>query len=136
MQKEVYKKHTDTGLLLHYQSHVDRKYKHGLLVTRLNCTFRLSSSWRLFDEECNWLKKDFTKLLYPTNLFDSTVNHLIQNQVNKMKDEQTRAPEADNVGEALFKFILPFKDQSQPILYKISFNIWAERLEKTLLQFS
>ena len=30
---EVYRKTTDTGLLLHYQSHVDRRYKQGLVKT-------------------------------------------------------------------------------------------------------
>jgi len=36
LDTKVYKKPTDTGLLLHYQSHVDVKYKHSLLKTMLN----------------------------------------------------------------------------------------------------
>ena len=35
LDTKVYVKLTDTGLLLHYQSHVDVKYKHSLLKTML-----------------------------------------------------------------------------------------------------
>ena len=49
---KVYVKPTDTGLLLHYQSHVDIKYKHSLLKTMLNCAIKLSSSWQFFHQEC------------------------------------------------------------------------------------
>ena len=36
LDTKVYAKPTDTGLWLHYQSHVDVKYKHSLLKTMLN----------------------------------------------------------------------------------------------------
>ena len=39
----VYRKTTDKGLLLHYQSHVDNGYKRSLLTTMLNRAHRLSS---------------------------------------------------------------------------------------------
>ena len=35
VETKVYVKPTNTGLLLHYHSHVDSRYKHGLLVTML-----------------------------------------------------------------------------------------------------
>ena len=44
LETKVYKKPTDTGLLLHYQSHVDVLYKQSLLKTMLNRAFRLSSN--------------------------------------------------------------------------------------------
>ena len=44
LDTKVYRKPTDTGLLLHYQSHVDVKYKHSLLKTMLNRAFKLSIS--------------------------------------------------------------------------------------------
>jgi len=52
LDTKVYMKLTDTGLLLHYQSHVDVRYKHSLLKTMLNRTFKLSSNWQLFHQEC------------------------------------------------------------------------------------
>ena len=46
LDTKVYKKPTDTGLLLHYQSHVDVK-QHSLLKTMLIWAFKLSSNWQL-----------------------------------------------------------------------------------------
>ena len=42
LHRKVYKKPTDSGLLLHYLSHVDGRYKRSLLNTMLNCAFKLS----------------------------------------------------------------------------------------------
>ena len=38
----MYKKPTDTGLLVHYQSHVDVRYKQSLLKAMLNRAFQLA----------------------------------------------------------------------------------------------
>ena len=43
-----YLKPTNSGLLLHYQSHVDNRYKKGLLRTMLDRAHRLFSSWSHF----------------------------------------------------------------------------------------
>ena len=48
LDTKVYVKPTDTGLLLHYQSHVDVRYKHSLLNTMLNLAFKPSSNWQFF----------------------------------------------------------------------------------------
>ena len=63
----VYRKPTDTGLLLHYQSHVYQRYKRSLLNTMLNRAYRLSSTKESFTKECQHLKRMFTKLKYPVN---------------------------------------------------------------------
>ena len=49
---EVYRKPTNTGLLLHYQSHTDERYKRSLLRTILYRAHRLSSSMNAFTQEC------------------------------------------------------------------------------------
>ena len=51
LDTKVYVKPTNTGLLLHHQSHVDLKYKHSLLNTMLNRAFKLSSNWQFFHQE-------------------------------------------------------------------------------------
>ena len=53
----VYRKPTDTGLLLHYQSHVDQRYKRSLLNTMLNRAYHLSSTEESFTRECQHLKQ-------------------------------------------------------------------------------
>ena len=99
----VYRKTTNKGLLLHYQSHVDACYKRSLLITMLNRAHCLSSSPDLFAEECDNLKGIFLKLKYPENLINSTITRFIelQNQP-QVGDVQANAP---------VQIILPFKDQ-------------------------
>ena len=48
IETKVYVKPTNSGLLLHYQSHVDNRYKKGLLRTMLDRAHRISSSWSHF----------------------------------------------------------------------------------------
>ena len=42
MKTKVYVKPTNTGLLLHYQSHVDNRYKRTLITTMLDRAYRIS----------------------------------------------------------------------------------------------
>ena len=55
----VYRKPINTGLLLHYQNHVDNRYKRALLKTMLNQVFFLSSSWIALSEEYYRLRDIF-----------------------------------------------------------------------------
>ena len=49
---EVYRKPTNKGILLHYQSHTDERYKRSLLRTMLHRAHRLSSSMNAFTQKC------------------------------------------------------------------------------------
>ena len=69
---EVYRKLTDKGLLLHFQSHVDSRYKKGLLNTMVNRAYRLSSTNEGFAKQCKKLRTIFSKLRYPKTLVDFT----------------------------------------------------------------
>ena len=73
LETKVHVKSTDTGLLLHYQSHTDRRYKRSLITTMLNRAFRLSSSWKHFVEECDRLKNIFVHLQYPLSQVNSVI---------------------------------------------------------------
>ena len=74
----MYKEPTDTGLLLHYQSHVDVRYKQSLLKTMLNRAFKLSSNWHLAVHlECERLTETFSRLHYPVPLLQSTSEILL-----------------------------------------------------------
>ena len=52
LETHVYRKPTNTSLLLHFQSHVDKRYKTGLLKTMLHRAHALSSTTETFNEEC------------------------------------------------------------------------------------
>ena len=73
-ETKVYVKLTNTGLLLHYKSHVDVRYKRALLRPMLDRAFRLSSDWSYFCEECDRLKLLFSRLKYPGKLINSTIS--------------------------------------------------------------
>ena len=81
IETKVFVKPTNSGLLLHYHSHVDNRYKRGLLSTMLDPAYRLSSSWYYFTEECDRLKSVFSKLKYPKHLVDSTVKTFLISRV-------------------------------------------------------
>ena len=68
LDTKVHRKPMDIGLLSHYQSHVDERFKRSLLNTTLSRTFKLSFSWKLFHEECERLKEIFSRLRYSDNL--------------------------------------------------------------------
>ena len=101
----VYRKTTNIGLLLHYQSHVDARYKRSLLMTMLNRAHSdcLSSSPDIFAEECDNLRGIFLKLKYPEKLINSTITKFIESR----NQQQVR----DVQRNALVRIILPFKDQ-------------------------
>ena len=105
LDRKVYRKPTDTGLLLHYHSHVDMKYKHSLLKTMLNRGFKLSSNWQLFHQECERLKEIFIRLYYPEPLIQNTIKVFTEMKVTG----STHPPQ--QAGEIPVRIPLPFKDQ-------------------------
>ena len=65
LETRVYREPTNTGLLLHFNSHTDKRYKDSLLKTMLHCAYALSSTTEAFDEECTKLRSIFSRLDYP-----------------------------------------------------------------------
>ena len=83
IETKVYVKPTNTGLLLHYNSHVDYRYKRSLIKTMLDRAFRLSSNWLFFSEECDRLKLLFSHLEYPCSLINSTTTSFIASKASR-----------------------------------------------------
>ena len=81
IETKVYVKPTNSGLLLHFQSNVDNRYKNGLLRTMLDRAHRLSSSWSHFSDECDRLKSVFSRLKYPKQLVNSTIKRFVDSKV-------------------------------------------------------
>ena len=106
IESKVFVKPTNTGLLLHHQSHVDSRYKRALVQTMVDRGFRISSSWALFIDECERLKSMFSKLKYPDRLVNNTINRYISTKTTVNLDSST----IDNPSDVI-RIILPFKDQ-------------------------
>ena len=81
IETRVYVKLTNSSPLLHYQSHVENRYKQGLLRTMLDRAYRLSSCWSHFSDECDWLKTAFSRLKYPKHLVNSTIKSFVDSKV-------------------------------------------------------
>ena len=125
----VYVKPTNTGLLLHYKSHVDDRYKRGLLKTLLDRAFRLSSNWSYFSEECDRLKIVFSRLDYPDKLVNSTITRFI---ADKASDQPTsRLPTATNMQDPV-RLVLPFKDQASADIVRTQLNDLSQKIHKTI----
>ena len=107
IETKVYVKPTNSGLLLHYQSHVDNRYKKGLLRTMLDRTHRLSSSWTHFSDECVRLKTVFSRLKYPKHLVNSTIKSFVDSKVCDQQQPLSPSQEKDDT----IRVVLPFKDQ-------------------------
>ena len=107
LNTKVYRKPTDTGLLLNDHSHVDERYKRSLLNTMLNRAFKLSSTWKLFHQECERLKVTFSRLCYPEELVQSTIHRFIESKVSE--DALTQQQELKK--QDPIRIVLPFKDQ-------------------------
>ena len=103
LETPVYRQLTNTGLLLHFQSHVDKHNKTGLLKTLLHRTSTLSSTTEAFHEECTKLRFIFSRLDYPVGLINSTIDMFIQNIATK--------PGKKTDDGNTTRIVLPFKDQ-------------------------
>ena len=99
----VYRRPTNTGLLLHFHSHEVKRYKTSLLKTMLHRVYALSSMTEAFIKECAKLCSIFCRLYYPIGLTNSTINMFIQNIATK--------PEKKTDEGNMIRLVLPLRDQ-------------------------
>ena len=124
----MFAKPTNSGLLLHYHSHVDNRYKRGLLTTMLDRAYRLSSSWSYFTEECERLKSVFCKLKYVKHLVDSTVKTFLNLMVADQPSSRSRS-----TTENTTRVVIPFKDQESANIVKTQLKDLSVKLQ-TIVQ--
>ena len=128
IETKVFVKPTNSGLLLHYHSHVDYRYKRGLLTTMLDRAYRLSSSWSFFTEECERLKSVFSKLKYPKYLVDSTVKTFLNLKVADQPSSRSRS-----TTENTTRVVILFKDQESANIVKTQLKDLSVKLQ-TIVQ--
>ena len=96
LETSVYRKPPNTGLLLHHQSHVDKRYKKSLIKTMVNHAFRLSSTREAFATECDRLKLMSANLKYPESLINSTISHFVTSVMSGDPDVPAQLPVNEN----------------------------------------
>ena len=97
----LHRKKTNKGL--HYQSHIDNRYKPSLLRTTIGRASRLSFSPELFRQECKELKSVFVKLKYPEKLIDFTFA--------RFKATLGQNQDSISLVDNPVRIVLPFKDR-------------------------
>ena len=103
---EVYRKFADTGLLLHYQNHFDRRYKTGLVKTMLNRGKRLSSTNDRFKKECEKIREIFSGLKY----LEARLNMVI---FSFLKNQDTTKENRKDLNDQSIDILLPLKTKSR-----------------------
>ena len=128
VETKVYVKLTNTGILLHYKSHVDDRYKSGLLKTMLDRAFRLSSNWSYFFEECDRLKLVFSRLKNPDNLVNSTISRFI---AAKASDQPVSSPAVSDRSDPI-RVVLPFKNQASADIVRSQLKDLSQKIQTTV----
>ena len=82
IETKIYRKPTDTGLLLHFQSHTDLHYKESLIRTMLHRARALPSTDEYFHQEVSKLRIMFTRLAHPISVINSAINKFLNNSKN------------------------------------------------------
>jgi len=103
LETQVYRKSTNTGLLLHFHSHTDKRYKDSSLLHR---AYALSSTTEAFNEECAKLRSIFSRLDYPWSLIESVISNFVSRNPSARIAERNITDESNIV-----RISLPFKDQ-------------------------
>ena len=125
-QTQVYRKPTNTGLLLHFHSHTDKRYKDSLLKTMLYRAYALSSTAEAFNVECDKLHWIFSRLDYPRVLIDSTISNFLRN-VSESQIVQKKTESSCKI-----RISLPFKDQVAANAVRKQFRDLSHKIGPTL----
>ena len=125
VQTSVYHKPTDTGLLLHFHSHVDQKYKHSLLRTMIHRAYKISSSWQHLHGELSRIRATFTSLQYPRSLIDLMVRRVISDSLRPGPRPTDQSPMTRNTS----RFILPYKSKELSTSLRADLTSLNKRLD-------
>ena len=118
LETQVYCKPTNTGLLLHVQSHTNLRYKKCLIKTMVHCARELSSTHQALIDECRHLKSMFHHLGYPSSL----VNCIID------KCDYSSALDAKTKSDETLRVDIPFKDQVSANMVKRQMHDLSSKL--------
>ena len=127
IKTQVQVKPTNSGLLLHYQSHVDIRCKRSQITTLLDRVYRISSDWSYFSQECDRLEIVFSKLKYPKHLFNLAVKKFVDSKVV----DQQHIPSTDTTTSPI-RVIIPFKDQVSGNVVKKRLTYLSSKIKTTI----
>ena len=125
IDSQVYRKPTNTGLLLHFHSHTDKRYKDCLLKTMIRRAYALSSTTEAFNQECTRLRSIFNRIDYPSAMINSAITKTIQNFLFGTREK-------NEVGSSIVRVGLPLKDQTSANAVKRQMRDLSHKIGITL----
>ena len=111
-ETKVFKKPTNTGVLLNYEAMAPKQWKRAIIKCFLVRAKRISSSPELFNKELHNIKRIFKENAYPEHFVNEVISEFFQSieketKSEKTKSEKTRSePTTDDPIEMFF--VLPY----------------------------
>ena len=108
LKSSVYRKKTDTNVIMHYDAIAPNAWKTGLIKCMLHRAEVVCSDKATLEKECKQLKDVFYSNGYPTQVFDKTKEEYLENkrlqELKKSEQHETsEAPETDPQQRAVLK---------------------------------
>ena len=124
METRVYRKPTNTGLLLHYQSHADVRYKESFIKTMLHRAKSLSSTDEYFQQECSKSRSILTRLGYPLSLINSIIKNFDHGSPARGQDSTTT--------DKIVRINIHFKDQKSASVVRKQLKELTHKINVTI----
>jgi hypothetical protein len=124
---ETYHKPTDTGLLLHFDSFVDVRYKKCLIKTMLHRAYNFNSNWHRFLQEVDHLWSVFSALRYPRPFFDAILNQFLTLKFPTNVQAVTR-PSTPQLSQPVVRFVIPYKGGKASLFLKSRFSHLSSKI--------
>ena len=99
---KVFRKATYTGLILNFSAVCPKKWKLGLIYCLLHRAYTISSNWKLFSDEVDFLKGVFERNGYPLHVFFDCVNKFLNTKYNTNSDMKIKDDGVETI------FFIPF----------------------------
>ena len=121
---KIYRKPTNTDVIINYNAFCPSKWKTGVMLCFLNRAYNVCNSWNLFDEEVNNLLSIFSKNGYPKSFFDNCVKNFLDKKFCEV--DAISEPESDVITMCIPYFgnqSLLYKKQMTNCFKKIGCNL-------------
>ena len=122
----VFRKNTDTNVVMNYSSMTPKKWKVGLIKWFLHRADRVCSDKSLFSKEVDRLRDTFYKNGYPNWFFDKTIREFDDEQTRNSQPKIPSNTDASEENDSSFQHVLKVPYVGRPSI------LYAKRLRSVL----
>jgi hypothetical protein len=114
-ETRVYRKPTNTGVVLNYHSVAPRKWKKSLVKCMLTRAYRVSSNMELFQSELETIRKIFKANSYPSRLIETVISDFIKSHsINEESFETNIVQQKEKAADSKKKVFLKIPFVGRP----------------------